>query len=311
MSQLLTNKEKLQEALNILQTKATPSGGINTSDATATAEDILAGETAYVKGKKITGTIPTKTANDLTASGATITVPSGYYASQVTKSISTATQAIPSVSVNASGLITASATQTAGYVFAGTKSGTKQLTTKAATTITPTKSSQTAVAKNVYTTGAITVGAIPNEYITTTDATATSSEIFKDKTAYVNGSKLTGSFTIDDELTTQNDLITQLEEVLATKATGGIPELQEKSVTPTTTSQIVTADVEYDGLSKVTVDAIPSSYVQPTGTINISANGTFDVTNYVSANVLINGSETWTFTMADGSTVQKVVIVSA
>lgn len=279
--QLLTNKNKLQEALEILQTKAIPTGGTDTSDATATASDILANKTAYVKGTKITGTIQT------------------------------VDQATPSVSINASGLITASATQTAGYVATGTKSGTKQLTTKAATTITPTKSSQTAVAKNVYTTGAITVAAIPNEYITTTDATAAASEIFKDKTAYVNGSKLTGSFTIDDELTAQNDLITQLEEVLATKAAGGIPELQEKSVTPTTTSQTIIADVDYDGLSKVTVDAIPSGYVQPTGTINISANGTFDVTNYVSANVLINGSETWTFTMADGSTVQKVVIVSA
>lgn len=126
-----------------------------------------------------------------------------------------------------------------------------------------------------------------------------------------NGKKVTGTFTIDNELNAQEDLITQLEEVLATKAAGGIPELQEKSVTPTTTSQTVIADAEYDGLSKVTVDAIPSGYVQPTGTINITANGTFDVTNYVSANVLINGSETWTFTMADGSTVQKVVIVSA
>lgn len=74
-------------------------------------------------------------------------------------------QATPSVSINASGLITASSTQTEGYVNSGTKSGVKQLTVQAAKTITPSSSSQTAVAKGVYTTGVITVGAIPSSYV--------------------------------------------------------------------------------------------------------------------------------------------------
>lgn len=80
-------------------------------------------------------------------------------------STTTVTQATPTITVSSSGLITASATQTAGYVNAGTKSATKQLTTQSAKTVTPTTSSQTAVASGVYTTGAITVGAIPSSYI--------------------------------------------------------------------------------------------------------------------------------------------------
>lgn len=68
-----------------------------------------------------------------------------------------ATQATPSISVSSSGLITASATQAAGKVAAGTKSATRQLTTQAAKTVTPTTSTQTAVAAGRYTTGAVTV----------------------------------------------------------------------------------------------------------------------------------------------------------
>jgi len=99
-----------------------------------------------------------------TTSAQTITADSGYDGldTVTVNAMPTATQATPSITINSSGLITATATQAAGYVTAGTKSGTKQLTTQAAKTVTPSASSQTAVASGVYTTGAVTVAGDAN-----------------------------------------------------------------------------------------------------------------------------------------------------
>lgn len=100
------------------------------------------------------------------------------------------------------------------------------------------------------------------EFVDTSDANATSSDVLKGKTCYVNGEKVVGTKVEEGEGTTIN--------------------LQEKTVTDNGT---VTADNGYDGLSKVTVN-VPKG-VTPTGTKDITANGTHDVTNFASVNVQV------------------------
>ena len=64
-----------------------------------------------------------------------------------------------------------------------------------------------------------------------------------------------------------------------------LANLQDKETTPTKETQVVVADKTYDGLSKVTVNPIPNEYIIPSGEIEFTQNGTYDVTDKASAKV--------------------------
>lgn len=153
---------------------------VDTSDATLdSGGKMLSGATAYADGTKYTGTIATKSVSDLTASGATVTVPAGYYESQTTKSVASGSATAPAsisgtsatVSTGTNTLtltksVSVTPTVSAGYISAGTAGNssvslTASVTTKAAATITPSTSAQE-IAAGTYLTGKQTISGDAN-----------------------------------------------------------------------------------------------------------------------------------------------------
>ena len=193
-----------------------PDTYVNTEDATATASQILDGATAYVNNERIIGTM----------------VDNGAINQSLTTSSTSYT--IPEGYHNGSGKVS---------ITTETKS------------VTPTKSSQTVSPSSDKVLSSVTVNAIPNEYVVTTDATASADDILENETAYVNGVKVTGAMVnngsvnetmdgintksveipsgytsggtvsltddIDNEVDTQADLIAQISTVLEGKSGGG------------------------------------------------------------------------------------------
>lgn len=152
----------------------------DTSDATLNdAGNLPLGVTAYANDTKYTGTAAENDSSDLSVSGATVTVPAGYYASNASASVANGSATAPatisgtSASVSTgtntptlSKTISVTPTVSAGYVSSGTAGNssvslTASVTTKGAATITPGTSNQT-IASGTYLTGTQTISGDAN-----------------------------------------------------------------------------------------------------------------------------------------------------
>lgn len=210
---------------------------------------------------------------DLTASGATVTVPAGYYAEQETKSVATTTHPSPTASVNSTtGLVTASHTQGTGYVTGGTTTGTLQLTTQAAKTVTPTETEQVAVSAGRYTTGQVKVAAISSTYvgsgITQRDETDLSA----------SGATVTVPAGYYAEEETKSVASGTAGTPTATKGT-----VSGNAITVTPSVSNTTGWITGGTVTGNPVSVSASEVVS--GDLSITANDTYDVTNYASVTV--------------------------
>ena len=110
--------------------------------------------------------IPTRSAADMTVAAQSVTAPAGYYSQAFTKAVTVTTHPNPTAAITSStGVITATHTQTAGYVAAGTTTGTTQLTSKAAATIYPSTADQT-IASYHWLTGTQTIKSVTTSNLT-------------------------------------------------------------------------------------------------------------------------------------------------
>ena len=181
----------------------------------------------------------------------------------------------------------------------GYHSGTGKVTiTLEQKSVTPTKAQQVITPTAGKVLSSVTVAPIPDEYITTGDATATADKILDSESAYVGGSKVVGSMPNNGTVTKTLDTTNTSQAIAKGYHTGEgnvSITLETKSATPTKSAQTVTPSTG-KVLSSVSVAAIPAAYQDVTA-VTAAAGDVLDgkkivdaTGNVVEGSIPVNGA---------------------
>ena len=266
--------------------------------------------------------ITRRSSSDLTASGATVTVPSGYYSAQASKSVASGTAGTPTATKgtvsNHSISVTPSVTNTEGYISGGTKtgtavtvsaselvsgtytvdsSGTKDVTNYASASVpagtagTPSASKGTVSNHSVSVTPSVTntTGWITGSTKTGTAVTVSASEL------------VSGTLTISSSGTKD---VTNYASASVAAGTEGTPTATKGTVSNhsiSVTPKVTNSAGYITGSTKTGTAVTVSSSELVSGTLSLTDNGTSDCTNYASVNVNIPFVTYYTGTSAPAS----------
>ncbi len=298
-------------------------GGTDTSDATATANDLLEGKTAYAKGNKIIGNIESFVPEDVYKKSVSLPTKNKY----VTKNINIEAPSNPYIATTTQEVNALIKAENVNALIKYTGDTDIYVKNKYYQVYQVTQN-EYSVKEVHHTEGLILItntqeiNVSDYETAQVSDANLKSSNIKKNVsilgiegafeefgTPYTFSSTSSLSTYLSNEAKSgdvfqwkgPNNTGAGLESdtyYVVSKPSGGTAtyseinpiSLQEKTITPTKSTQNVTPDSNYDGLSKVKVNPIPDQYIVPSGDINIDTNNTYDVTNKARAIVDVKGN---------------------
>ena len=247
-----------------------------------------------------------KSSTNLTASGATVTAPAGYYAEDATKTVASGSATAPAT-ISGTGASVSAGTNTltltktvsvtpsvsAGYVSSGTAGdsdvsltasvntrSSSSLSVSGATVTAPSgyyaSSASASVASGTEGTPSATKGTVSDHSVTVTPSVTNTA-------GYISGGTHTGTgvtVTVSElESGTKNitangtGISVSGYSAVNVAVPGDTPSLQEKTgINPSTSSQTIEPDEGYDGLSSVQINAMPSMTL-PTSAAASSTSG--------------------------------------